>query len=129
MKDTFYDGSTGLDPLDHAIKNADKFGWSHHIERLMILSNNMVHAKLNQNQFINGSWKCLWTHLIGLWFQMFMEWVCLVMNFATKPYICGSSYFMKMMDFKRATELCLWMVFIGASWIKIENFLKNPSCL
>ena len=41
MKDTFYDGSTGLDPLDHAIKNADKFGWSHHIERLMILSNIM----------------------------------------------------------------------------------------
>jgi deoxyribodipyrimidine photolyase-like uncharacterized protein len=32
-----------------------------------------------------------------------MEWDYLVMEgiFATKPYICGSSYFMKMMDFKK----------------------------
>ena len=28
--------------------------------------------------------------------------------FATKPYICGSSYFMKMMDFKK-TGVILWM--------------------
>ena len=41
MKLSFYNGTTGLDPLDHSIKNADKYGWSHHIERLMILSNIM----------------------------------------------------------------------------------------
>ena len=28
--------TTGLDPLDHAIKNAKDYAWSHHIERLMI---------------------------------------------------------------------------------------------
>ena len=32
MKKSWYDGNTGLDPLDHAINNAKNYGWSHHIE-------------------------------------------------------------------------------------------------
>ena len=41
MKQSWYDGNTGLQPLDFAIKNVIKYGWSHHIERLMILCNIM----------------------------------------------------------------------------------------
>ena len=129
MKDTFYDGSTGLDPLDHAIKNADKFGWSHHIERLMILSNIMNLCEVEPKS-------------VYKWFmEMFVDssdWV-MVPNvygmglfsdggiFATKPYICGSSYFMKMMDFKRGK----WCnVMDGLYWRFIDRnrkfFLKNP---
>ena len=129
MKDTFYDGNTGLDPLDHAIKNADKFGWSHHIERLMILSNIMNLCEVEPK-------------LVYKWFmEMFVDssdWV-MVPNvygmglfsdggiFATKPYICGSSYFMKMMDFKRG-DWC--NVMDGLYWRFIDRnrkfFLKNP---
>ena len=129
MKDTFYDGNTGLDPLDHAIKNADKFGWSHHIERLMILSNIMNLCEVEPK-------------LVYKWFmEMFVDssdWV-MVPNvygmglfsdggiFATKPYICGSSYFMKMSDFKRG-EWC--NVMDGLYWRFIDRnrkfFLKNP---
>ena len=47
--------------------------------------------------------------------------------FATKPYICGSSYFMKMMDFKKG-EWCNTMD--GLYWRFIDRnrkfFLKNP---
>ena len=47
--------------------------------------------------------------------------------FATKPYICGSSYFLKMMDFKKG-EWC--DVLDGLYWRFIENnrdfFGKNP---
>ena len=129
MKDTFYDGSTGLDPLDHAIKNASKFGWSHHIERLMILSNIMNLCEVEPKS-------------VYKWFmEMFVDssdWV-MVPNvygmglfsdggiFATKPYICGSSYFMKMMDFKRG-DWC--NVMDGLYWRFIDRnrkfFLKNP---
>ena len=129
MKDTFYDGNTGLDPLDHAIKNADKFGWSHHIERLMILSNIMNLCEVEPKS-------------VYKWFmEMFVDssdWV-MVPNvygmglfsdggiFATKPYICGSSYFMKMMDFKRG-DWC--NVMDGLYWRFIDRnrkfFLKNP---
>ena len=129
MKKSWYDGSTGLPPLDYAIKNALKYGWSHHIERLMILSNIMNLCEIKPN-------------IVYKWFmEMFVDssdWV-MVPNvygmglfsdggiFATKPYICGSSYFMKMMDFKRG-DWC--NIMDGLYWRFIDRnrkfFLKNP---
>ena len=129
MKDSWYLGKTGLEPLDKSINNASKFGWTHHIERLMILSNIMNLCEINPKQ-------------VYRWFmEMFIdssEWV-MVPNvygmglfsdggiFATKPYICGSSYFLKMMDFKKGD----WCdIMDGLYWRFIENnekfFLKNP---
>ena len=99
----WYDGTTGLDPLDHSIKNAQKFGYTHHIERLMILCNIMNLCEIKPNEVYN-------------WFmEMFVDSSDWVMSpnvygmglfsdggiFSTKPYICGSSYFMKMMNFKK----------------------------
>ena len=129
MKKSWYEGNTGLDPLDHAINNAKDYGWSHHIERLMILSNIMNLCEIKPT-------------IVYKWFmEMFVDssdWV-MVPNvygmglfsdggiFATKPYICGSSYFMKMMDFKKG-EWCNTMD--GLYWRFIDRnrkfFLKNP---
>ena len=129
MKKSWYEGTTGLDPLDHAINNAKDYGWSHHIERLMILANIMNLCEINPKQ-------------VYKWFmEMFVDssdWV-MVPNvygmglfsdggiFATKPYICGSAYFMKMMDFKKG-DWCNTMD--GLYWRFINKnrkfFLKNP---
>ena len=129
MKKNWYDGTTGLDPLDHAIKNAKNYAWSHHIERLMILSNIMNLCEISPKQVFE-------------WFmEMFMDSSDWVMSpnvygmglfsdggiFATKPYICGSAYFLKMMDFKKG-PWCLIMD--GLYWRFIDKnkkfFLKNP---
>tara|TARA_B100000963_G_scaffold284519_1_gene253310 strand:- start:101 stop:1585 length:1485 start_codon:yes stop_codon:yes gene_type:complete len=129
MKKHWYDGTTGLDPLDHAIKNAKNYAWSHHIERLMILSNIMNLCEISPKQVYD-------------WFmEMFMDSSDWVMSpnvygmglfsdggiFATKPYICGSAYFLKMMDFKKGP----WCVTMdGLYWRFIDRnkkfFLKNP---
>ena len=129
MKESWYKGKTGLPPLDYAIKNVLNHGWSHHIERLMILSNIMNLCELKPK-------------IVYTWFmEMFVDssdWV-MVPNvygmglfsdggiFATKPYICGSSYFMKMMDFKKG-DWCNTMD--GLYWRFINRnrnfFLKNP---
>jgi len=129
MKESWYNGTTGLPPLDYAIKNVLKNGWSHHIERLMILSNIMNLCELKPK-------------VVYKWFmEMFVDssdWV-MVPNvygmglfsdggiFATKPYICGSSYFMKMMDFKKG-DWCNTMD--GLYWRFINKnrtfFIKNP---
>jgi deoxyribodipyrimidine photolyase-related protein len=42
MKDCWYQGTTGLPPVDDAVKRAQKYGYNHHIERLMILSKRHV---------------------------------------------------------------------------------------
>ena len=129
MKNCWYEGNTGLPPLDHAILNAATYGWSHHIERLMILSNIMNLCEIHPT-------------IVYKWFmEMFVdsaEWV-MAPNvygmglysdggiFATKPYICGSSYFLKMMDFKKG-DWCNTMD--GLYWRFIDKnrdfFLSNP---
>ena len=107
LKKEWYSGETGIPPLDHSINNALKYGWTHHIERLMILSSLMNLCEIEPKE-------------VYKWFmEMFVdssEWV-MVPNvygmglfsdggiFATKPYICGSSYYLKMMDFKKG-EWC-----------------------
>ena len=129
MKDSWYEGTTGLPPLDYAIKNALNHGWSHHIERLMILSNIMNLCELKpkivykwfMEMFVDSSDWVMVPNVYGM--GLFSEGGI----FATKPYICGSSYFMKMMDFKKG-DWCNTMD--GLYWRFINRnrsfFLKNP---
>ncbi len=129
MKSHWYSASTGLVPLDFSIRNVQKYGWTHHIERLMILCNIMNLCEIEPK-------------LVYKWFmEMFVDssdWV-MAPNvygmglfsdggiFSTKPYICGSSYFLKMMDFNRGT----WCeIMDGLYWRFISRnkkfFLANP---
>ena len=129
MTKSWYDGTTGLIPLDHSIKNAKKYGWSHHIERLMILCNIMNLCEINPKETYN-------------WFmEMFVDSSDWVMSpnvygmglfsdggiFSTKPYICSSNYFMKIMNFQKGE----WNdILDGLYWRFISKhrkfFEKNP---
>ena len=80
MKKSWYEGTTGLPPLDYAIKNAVNYGWSHHIERLMILSNIMNLCEIKPTIVYKWFMEMFVIHQIGSWFQMFMEWVYSVME-------------------------------------------------
>ena len=103
LKKSWYEGTTGIDPLDYYIKEINKDGYAHHIVRLMLISNIMNLCGVHPDE-------------IYKWFmEMFVDstdWV-MVPNvygmgtfsdgglFATKPYICGSNYLIKMSDFKK----------------------------
>lgn len=129
MKPSWYEGNTGLPPLDYAIKNANNHGWSHHIERLMILSNIMNLCEIKpiyvyrwfMEMFADSSDWVMSPNVYGM--GLFSDGGI----FATKPYICGSSYFLKMMDFKKG-EWC--NIMDGLYWRFINKnrnfFLKNP---
>ena len=129
MNDSWYEGTTGVPPLDNAIIGAKKYGYTHHINRLMILSNMMNMCEIHPDE-------------IYKWFmEMFIdssEWV-MVPNvygmgtfadggvFATKPYICGSSYMLRMSNFKKGA----WCNAVdGLYWQFIERnrefFSANP---
>ena len=127
--ESWLEGNTGLALLDQTLKNVYKNGWSHHIERLMIIANIMNLCEIEPKKVYE-------------WFmEMFVDaydWV-MVPNvygmglfsdggiFSTKPYICGSNYFLKMMDFKKGP----WCDTLdGLYWRFIEKnrdfFSKNP---
>ena len=129
LTSSWYEGTTGIPPVDDAIKDSLKFGYTHHINRLMIISNVMNLAGIAPNE-------------IYKWFmEMYVDsadWV-MVPNvygmgtyadggiFSTKPYICGSSYMLRMSNYKK-DEWC--DVVDGLYWRFIERnrdfFTGNP---
>lgn len=126
---SFYDGSTGIEPIDETIKMILKTGYCHHIERLMILGNFMLLCEFDPDE-------------VYKWFmELFIDaydWV-MVPNiygmsqfadggtFATKPYIGGSNYIKKMSNYPKGDWQPIWD---GLFWRFIHKhqdyFKKNP---
>ena len=126
---SFYDGTTGILPIDETIKKVLKTGYCHHIERLMILGNFMLLCEFDPDE-------------VYRWFmELFIDaydWV-MVPNiygmsqfadggtFATKPYLSGSNYIRKMSDYPTGDWEKIWdglfWRFVGT---QSEFFKKNP---
>jgi deoxyribodipyrimidine photolyase-related protein len=129
MKACWYTGDTGIPPLDDAIRKAQKHGYTHHIERLMVLGNIMLTTGLHPQE-------------VYKWFmEMYVDSADWVMEpnvfamsqfaeggiFATKPYLSGSNYIRKMSHYPKGD----WCdVMDGLYWGFIdkhrETFEKNP---
>lgn len=126
---SFYDGTTGIYPIDKTIKKVLKTGYCHHIERLMVLGNFMVLCEFDPDD-------------VYQWFmELFIDahdWVMVpnvygMSQFAdgglmsTKPYISGSNYLMKMSDYEKGDWQEIWD---GLFWRFMHThrdfFLSNP---
>lgn len=126
---SFYDGTTGILPIDDTIKRILKTGYCHHIERLMVLGNFMLLCEFDPDE-------------VYRWFmELFIDsydWV-MVPNvygmsqfadggtFATKPYIGGSNYLKKMSNYPSGPWAAIWD---GLFWNFIDRhqgfFKGNP---
>ena len=103
LTDAWYDGSTGLPPLDDTIRTAQRLGWAHHIPRLMILGNLMTLCEIRPSSahrwfmemFVDSSEWVMGPNVYGM--GLFSDGGI----FATKPYICGSNYLLKMSDYSK----------------------------
>jgi deoxyribodipyrimidine photolyase-related protein len=123
------DATTGLPPLDAAIGRVNRLAYTHHIERLMVLSNLMLLCEIHPGE-------------VHRWFmERFLDSYEWVMGpnvygmgqmsdggiFATKPYICGSNYILKMGDYSRGPWCAIWD---GLYWRFIDRhrafFQANP---
>jgi len=103
LADCWYEGTTGVPPLDDSINRVMSDGYTHHIERLMVLGNIMLLSEIHPDE-------------VYRWFmEMFVDssdWV-MVPNvygmsqfadggtFATKPYIGGANYIAKMSNYRK----------------------------
>lgn len=126
---SFWNGTTGIEPVDNSIKKLLNTGYCHHIERLMVLGNFMLLCEFDPDE-------------VHRWFmELFIDaydWV-MVPNvygmsqfadgglMATKPYISGSNYLMKMSDYKKGEWQKVWD---GLFWRFMHThrtyFLQNP---
>ncbi len=124
---SFYNATTGIDPIDCVIQRVLDHGYCHHIERLMIVGNFMLLCGFHPDRVYD-------------WFmELFVDaydWV-MVPNvygmsqfadgglFTTKPYISGSNYVRKMSDHPRGDWCEVWD---GLFWSFIkqhENFFRS----
>ncbi len=126
---SFYDGSTGIDPIDTTIKKVLETGYCNHIERLMILGNFMLLCEFDPNEVFR-------------WFmELFIDaydWVmvpnvygmCMFADggtFATKPYIGGANYINKMSNYPKGEWQETWDGMFWHFVIKHEAFFSaNP---
>jgi len=126
---SFYDGTTGIEPIDHTIKKVLQTGYCNHIERLMVLGNFMLLCEFDPNE-------------VYRWFmELFIDaydWVmvpnvygmCMFADggtFATKPYIGGSNYIRKMSNYSKGEWEQVWDGLFWRFVMKHESFFRsNP---
>ena len=125
----FWDGTTGIDPIDQTIKKILKTGYCHHIERLMVLGNFLLLTETDPNHVYE-------------WFMGFFvdayDWVMVPNVYAmsqyadkgtitTKPYISGSNYILKMSNYAKGDWVDIWD---GLFWRFLSKhrilFQNNP---
>jgi deoxyribodipyrimidine photolyase-related protein len=129
LTDAWYDGQTGILPLDDTIRTAQRLGWTHHIPRLMVAGNLMTLCEIRpasahrwfMEMFIDSSEWVMGPNVYGM--GIFSDGGV----FATKPYICGSNYLLKMSDYGKGD----WCdVVDGLYWRFIDKhrnfFAGNP---
>lgn len=126
---SFYDGTTGILPIDQTIKKVLRTGYCHHIERLMVLGNFMLLCEFDPDE-------------VYQWFmELFIDaydWVMVpnvygMSQFAdgglmsTKPYISGSNYLIKMSNYPKGDWQQIWD---GLFWrfmhVHRDFFTRNP---
>lgn len=126
---SLYDGTTGIPPIDLTIKKVLKTGYCNHIERLMVLGNFMMLCEFDPDEvyqwfmelFIDAYDWVMVTNIYGM--SQFADGGLM----ATKPYISGSNYLMKMSNYKKGDWQATWD---GLFWRFMHThrafFLSNP---
>jgi deoxyribodipyrimidine photolyase-related protein len=129
IPDAFYQGTTGIPPIDDAIKRALDTGYCHHIERLMLLGNMMLLCGFHPTR--------IYTWFMELFVDAY-DWVMVpnvygMSQFAdgglmsTKPYISSSNYIIKMSDYKKGSWSEIWDGLFWTFMDKQREFFKtNP---
>jgi deoxyribodipyrimidine photolyase-related protein len=126
---SFWQGETGIEPVDAVIKRLLECGYTHHIERLMIMGNFMLLCEFDPDE-------------VYRWFmEMYIDaydWVMVpniygMTQFAdggimvTKPYISSSNYIKKMSNFKKGRWEEIWdALFWRFMSVHRHFFEQNP---
>jgi deoxyribodipyrimidine photolyase-related protein len=124
---SFWQGNTGIDPVDITIKKTLATAYNHHIERLMVLGNFFLLCEFNPN------------HVYKWFMEMYIDaydWVMVpnvygMTQFAdggcitTKPYISSSNYLIKMGNYPKGKWQIIWDALFWRFLAVHENYFKK----
>lgn len=126
---SWWDGTTGITPLDDVIKKANTHAYAHHIERLMIAGNMMLLCDINPDEV----YKWFMSLFIDAYDWVMVPNVYGMSQYAdgglmtTKPYICASNYVLQMSSYQKGPWCDVWD---GLFWRFVDTrrlmLAKNP---
>ncbi|MEO0558387.1 MAG: cryptochrome/photolyase family protein [Bacteroidota bacterium] len=124
LPDAWYDGTTGLVPVDDVIQRVLQTGYANHIERLMVLGTALFLTRVHPRA-------------VYRWFmEMFIDaydWVMVPNTYGmsqhaagpvltTKPYFNGSNYLRKMSHYPRGDWEAKWD---GLFWTFVRDYREE----
>lgn len=110
IPEAFWKGTTGLPPIDLAVSHVMQDGYTHHIERLMVLGTFLLLTETHPDE--------VYEWFMSLFIDAY-DWV-MVPNvygmsqyadgglITTKPYVCGSRYLRSMGDYPPGRWTDIW---------------------
>lgn len=129
LSKAFYNGSTGLVPVDTVIKKVLRYGYAHHIERLMVLGNIMLLCCIDPDEV----YKWFMELFIDAYDWVMVPNVYSMSQFAdgglmtTKPYYSSSNYILKMSSYAKNDWNDIWDALFWNFMSKHKKLLsKNP---
>jgi len=116
----WYDGKTGIEPVDDCIKKAFSTGYLHHIERLMVVGNYMNLYGISPKEGFKWFMEFSCDSYEWVMYQNVYDMVFFVTGGETmrRPYASSSNYVLKMSNYKKGD----W----SDKWDKLyKNFIKK----
>ena len=129
LSSQWWDGTTGIPPLDDVIAKVNSHAYAHHIERLMIVGNLMLLCEIKPEEvykwfaslFIDAYDWVMVPNVYGM--SQFSDLGSMV----TKPYISGSNYILTMSHYDKDIWCDVWD---GLYWGFVDRnkelLAKNP---
>ena len=107
---SWYDGTTGIEPIDDCIIKGFETGYLHHIERLMVMGNYMNLHGLHPDEGFKWFMEFSVDSYEWVMHQNVYDMVFFVSGGATmrRPYISSSNYVLKMSNYKKGEWSKKW---------------------
>lgn len=131
LSSKWYEGNTGILPVDDLIKSGFKTGYIHHIGRLMFIGNYMNLSGISPNEGVKWFMEFAIDSYEWVMQQNVRDMVFFVSGGMTmrKPYITSSNYILKMSDYKKGEWSDKWndlyKKFLKKNKIKLWKFRYN----
>ena len=126
---SFWEGNTGIPPVDMVIRRVLGNAYTHHIERLMVMGNFMFLCEIDPDDI----YKWFMEMYIDAYDWVMVPNVYSMSQYAgggtstTKPYFSGSNYLLKMSDLKSGEWTEIWDALYWRFIDKYKEFFaENP---
>lgn len=122
----WYNGTTGLLPVDTAIKRVNENAYLHHIERLMVVGNAMFLCQIKPDEVYRWFMELFadsydWVMIGNVYYMS--QWAS--DEITTKPYISSSAYLLRMSNYKSGEWCDDWDALYWAAVAKHAALIRK----